>query len=182
MGILPNPLGSESGEVAPISDEVSPIPDSIISAVETEHEEALAESSHTLRALANSVQRYIWSTEYANRPGNAFFEQLAHEFNQPSSLREPIRVEDNVLFANILAEGWADIASNTTISGRSGLTAAETKAVRDAHARFAEQYGLGGYTHNANVCVIKFRNEGRLEEFIQLVGLDHEQVNRKAEE
>ncbi len=106
----------------------------------------LGEEDRSLVELLNAIQSYVEQHEYRDRPGNAFYEKLLADFNDPESLREPLYASDDELLFVVGADGWAAISEELRLNTR------EEKAVRDAHQLYARERGLEEYS--SLVCVM----------------------------
>jgi hypothetical protein len=124
-------------------------------AVAREQNPSLRERSRAddLVDVLNDIQRWIDNQEYTDRRGNAFFEQLVEDFNDQSTLRRPVLVDEGPEWAElmfiVLREGWVAIQEEL------GLLDEEVKAARDAHQLYASERGLAQYAET--VCVMSVR-------------------------
>lgn len=168
-----NPLrgsdDSDSAEIAP-NTQLEPDPDLMppegvldapvsrsAVAVAREQNPSLRERSRAddLVDVLNDIQRWIDNQEYTDRRGNAFFEQLVEDFNDQSTLRRPVLVDEGPEWAElmfvVLREGWVAIQEEL------GLLGEEVKAARDAHQLYASERGLAQYAETVCVMTVRLR-------------------------
>jgi hypothetical protein len=168
-----NPLrgsdDSDSAEIAP-NTQLEPDPDlmppegvldapvsRLAVAVAREQNPSLRERSRAddLVDVLNDIQRWIDNQEYTDRRGNAFFEQLVEDFNDQSTLRRPVLVDEGPEWAElmfvVLREGWVAIQEEL------GLLDEEVKAARDAHQLYASERGLAQYAETVCVMTVRLR-------------------------
>lgn len=134
----------------------------------------LTEQKRSLPELLVMVQEYVDQQEYSRQPGNAFFEQLVQDFNDPQSLREPIRVTDDELLFIVGAEGWARIAEEL------GFTDTEALAVRDAHQLYCNSEGYAEYGPLVNVMAVTIDDADRVRELVEITDVSEEAVDLPA--
>jgi len=110
--------------------------------------EILSENDRDLVTVLNAVQIYIDNHELLDKPGNAFFEDLVQAFDNSKSLRVPLKLQGNTLFAVILDEGYQALKDDLD------LTQNEINAVRDAHHIYADTAGLSKWAYEVNILAI----------------------------
>lgn len=124
-------------------------PEAVIRAQQhVEANDILSDKDRNLVTLLNAVQTYIDNHEYMDQPGNGFYEDLLDAFNNPKSLRRPLKLTDDTLFVVILSEGYQAFREDLTLTSR------EINAIRDAHHIYADMEGLSEWTFQMNVLAI----------------------------
>lgn len=157
-----------------LADTRTPLPPAAIREAQSHVGDRLTDQEHDLPALLEAVQEYVDQQEYSDRPGNAFFEQVVQDFNDPQSLREPLRVTDDELLFIAGAEGWARVAEET------GLTDTEMLAVRDAHQLYANREDFEAYSPLVNVMAVSMDDVDRVRELVQAADVPDEAVDLPA--
>lgn len=142
------------------SDLSTPVSPTAIAKAREEHSSDDRDATRDLVDVLNSIQMWIDNHEYVDRPGNAFFEQLVEDFNDNSTLREPVLVDGDELVFVLLAEGWAEIQAELDLMDE------EVTAARDAHQLHAREKGLAEYTPLVNVMAVRTTTE-RVTEIVE---------------
>ena len=89
--------------------------------------ELLESSDSSLVDRLNEVQEYVEGHEYVDRHGNAFFERLVEQDDDPDSLIEIVAVRDRTICFVCPGEVWAQVTHDL------GLTDSESRAASVLH-------------------------------------------------
>lgn len=130
---------------------------------EAAQEIPLEDSDWTLTDLLDAAQMWVEQFGYDEHSGNAFFEQLATQFSDPSHLRKPVRISESRLWFVMLAEGYADMQDDLE------LTDEEVRAIRDAHHIYAEREGLEEYVTNTNLMCVRVREDPLRDMLLEMI-------------